>query len=62
MPCEHPGLFGASVSILNASLLLAVWGSQNYFFHSTNEGVGGAALASYKYLSVPLFLYLEVFH
>lgn len=62
MPCEHPSLFGASVSILNASLLLAVWGSQNYFFHSTNEGVGGPALASYKYLSMPLFLYLELFH
>lgn len=38
------------VSILNASLPLAVWGSQKVFFHSTNEGVWGAALASCRHL------------
>lgn len=55
-------LFGVSMSILNASLPLAVSGSQNSFFHWTNEGVGGAALASCNHLGVPLFFYLKVFH
>lgn len=55
-------LFGVSMNILNASLPLAVWGSQNRFFQWTDEGIGGAALASCKHLGVPLFFYLKVFH
>lgn len=62
VPCGHLGFFGVSVNILNASLPLAVWGGQNSFFHWTDEGVGGAALASCKHLGVPLFFYLKVFH
>lgn len=62
VPCGHLGFFGVSRNILNASFHLAVWGSQNSFFHWTNEGVGGAALASCKHFGVPLFFYLKVFH
>lgn len=62
VPCEHLAFFGVSMNILNALLPLAVWRSQNSFFQLTNEGVGGAALASCKHLGVPLFFYLKVFH
>lgn len=62
VPCENLGFFGVSMSILNALLPLAVRGNQNSFFRWTNEGVGGAALASCKHLGVPLFFYLKVFH
>lgn len=47
VPFGHLSLFGARLSILNALLPLAIWGSRNSFFHWTNEGVGGAALASF---------------